>query len=374
LLAIAAFSEDTLANQNSDTSASKDALTVGIIGTGRPFKTEGSTGFGMSRSHARGYKLAGCKITALADVNPDNAKAFQADFGGDRIYTDYREMLRDGKLDIVSIATWPRLHHDMVIAAAEAGVRAIHCEKPMAPTFGESRAMVEACARHKVQLTFNHQRRFNPNFRKGRELLRDGAIGALQRIEASSGDLFDWGTHLFDIMNYFNDDHPAQWVIGQVELRGTRWVFDAPCEGQGISHFKYVNGTRGYLSTGHDQDTAGGVVRLFGSEGQISFPDHDGPMVRLWSRGKSDWEDIQTETAWAEGKPNAVALGVMDLVDALRTGREPELSGRRALAATEMIFATYESSRRGGRVDLPLTISDSPLQTMLDAAGMFQKK
>jgi UDP-N-acetylglucosamine 3-dehydrogenase len=305
------------------TSTSADALTVGIIGTGKPFQTQGSTGFGMSRSHARGYQLAGCKITALADLNPDNAKAFQADFGGDRIYTDYRKMLADGKLDIVSIATWPKLHHDMVIAAAEAGVRAIHCEKPMAPTFGESRAMVEACARHNVQLTFNHQRRFNPNFRKGRELLRSGAIGTLQRIEAATGNLFDWGTHWFDLMNFFNDDQPVQWVIG--------------------------------------------------SEGQMSFPDCDGPMVRLWNRGKTDWEDITTDTAWAEGKPNAVALGVMDLVDALRTGREPELSGKRALAATELIFGTYESARRRGRIDLPLTIADSPLQTMLNEAGITKK-
>jgi UDP-N-acetylglucosamine 3-dehydrogenase len=355
------------------TSTSADALTVGIIGTGKPFQTQGSTGFGMSRSHARGYQLAGCKITALADLNPDNAKAFQADFGGDRIYTDYRKMLADGKLDIVSIATWPKLHHDMVIAAAEAGVRAIHCEKPMAPTFGESRAMVEACARHNVQLTFNHQRRFNPNFRKGRELLRSGAIGTLQRIEAATGNLFDWGTHWFDLMNFFNDDQPVQWVIGQVELRGTHWVFDVPCEGQGLSHFKYANGVRGYLATGHDEDTVGGVVRLFGSEGQMSFPDCDGPMVRLWNRGKTDWEDITTDTAWAEGKPNAVALGVMDLVDALRTGREPELSGKRALAATELIFGTYESARRRGRIDLPLTIADSPLQTMLNEAGITKK-
>jgi hypothetical protein len=61
----------------------------------------------------------------------------------------------------------------------------------------------------------------------------------------------------------------------------------------------------------------------------------------------------------------AVGLGVVDLIDALKTGREPELSARRALAATELIFATYESSRRRGRVDLPLTIDDSPLLDML---------
>jgi hypothetical protein len=56
---------------------------------------------------------------------------------------------------------------------------------------------------------------------------------------------------------------------------------------------------------------------------------------------------------------------VLDLVDALKTGREPELSGARALRATELIFATYESSRWRGRVDLRLEIEDSPLLAML---------
>jgi hypothetical protein len=55
------------------------------------------------------------------------------------------------------------------------------------------------------------------------------------------------------------------------------------------------------------------------------------------------------------------------VVDALKTSREPELAGRKALQATELIFATYESSRRRARVDLPLEIEDSSLLSMLEA-------
>ena len=62
-----------------------------------------------------------------------------------------------------------------------------------------------------------------------------------------------------------------------------------------------------------------------------------------------------------------VTRGVLDLIDALAAGREPELSAARALRATELIFATYESSRRGARVELPLTIDDSPLIARLTA-------
>ena len=153
---------------------------VGFIGCGRPLRTDGATGFGMSHAHAQGYKASpDCVITALADISEENAKAFQETHGGERIYTDYHEMLKKEDLDIVSIATWPHLHAPMVIACAEAGVRAIHCEKPMATTYGDSKRMVEACDKHGVQLTFNHQRRFGKPYRKARELLREGAVGEL---------------------------------------------------------------------------------------------------------------------------------------------------------------------------------------------------
>ncbi|MCB0087294.1 MAG: Gfo/Idh/MocA family oxidoreductase, partial [Caldilineaceae bacterium] len=110
---------------------------VGIIGCGKPWRSEGATGFGMSHAHALGYiESPDAEIVALSDIVAENAKAFQELRGGDRIYTDYHEMLATEGLDIVSISTWPHLHAQMVVDCAEAGVRAVHCEKPMATTFG----------------------------------------------------------------------------------------------------------------------------------------------------------------------------------------------------------------------------------------------
>ena len=76
---------------------------------------------------AHGYTSSpDATIVALTDINLDNARAFQAMHGGERIYTDYQEMLAREQLDIVSICTWPQHHAPMVIAAAEAGVKTIH--------------------------------------------------------------------------------------------------------------------------------------------------------------------------------------------------------------------------------------------------------
>ncbi len=341
---------------------------VGIIGCGRPRGAEGATGYAMSRSHARGYLAsADAKIVALADISLENARAFQADLAGDRLYQDYHEMLAKEQLDIVSISTWPHLHAEMVIAAAQAGVKAIHCEKPMAVTYGDAVRMVKVCQEHGVQLTFNHQRRFGPPFRKAKELLKAGAIGQLIRLEASCDNMYDWGTHWFDMLFFYNDECPAEWVIGQIEPRGSKEIFAAPVEGQGICHWKYTNGVHGLMVTGFQ---AGWEAqnRLIGTEGVIEVGHSNDTPLRMWGRGQSQWQNIEVSCGLHHDE--YVKLGVLDLIDALKTGREPELAGRRALQATELIFATYESSRKRGRVDLPLQIEDSPFLSMLASGEM----
>lgn len=338
---------------------------VGIIGCGRPRNAEGSTGYGMSHAHALGYESSpDAEIVALADINLENARAFQAEHGGEHIYQDYREMLAQESLDIVSISTWPALHHDMVVAAANAGVRAIHCEKPIAPTYGEALNMVRVCEERGVQLTINHQRRFGAPFRKAKELLQDGAIGDLVRLEAHCGNIFDWGTHWLDMMFYYNDEAPAEWVIGQIEARGGTRVFGVPVEGQAISYFKFTNGVYAVLVTGAESRWSSSN-RLVGTDGTIEVGVDRDLSLRYWGQGQDCWQVVPLE----EGLHGTeyVRRGVLDLIDALKTGREPELSGRRALRATEIIFATYESSRRRGRVDLPLQITDSPLLSMIES-------
>ena len=340
------------------------SLRVGIIGCGRPWRSEGASGFGMAHAHAEGYKASpDTQIVALSDINLDNARAFQAEHGGEQIYADYHEMLERERLDIVSICTWPHLHAPMVISAAEAGVKAIHCEKPMAPTYGEAKRMVEVCRQRDVQLTFNHQRRFGAPFRMARDLLRSGAIGELARMEATCDNLFDWGTHWFDMFFFYNDETPVEWVLGQIEPRGSKTIFGVPVEGQGLSFFKYRNGVTGLLTTGFD--TGGKATnRVVGTDGVIEVGLGGSAPLRIWGKGQGGWRDIELPPG--EGKlGDVVGRGVLDLIDALKTGREPELSARKALQATELIFATYESSRKRGRVDLPLDIDDSPFLAMI---------
>ncbi|MGI8912544.1 MAG: Gfo/Idh/MocA family protein [Chloroflexota bacterium] len=348
---------------------------VAIIGCGRPIRTEGATGFGQSHLHARGYTATGkCDLVGLADISPANAEAFATEHGDPAhppaIYVDYQQMLAESKPDIVSICTWPHLHAPMTIACAEAGVRAVHCEKPMAPTWGEARCLAAACAKSGTQLTFNHQRRFEAPFRAAKRLLHEGVIGDLQRMEGNCSNLFDWGTHWFDMFEFYHDETPVRWVLAQIDHRVASKVFGVPIETQAVSLFQYQDRVLGQLFTGPDS-AIGCANRLLGTEGSIEvqprMPEGQRAPLRLRGKGDAGWVYPDISGDRLGGPTEGVSQGIIDLIAALEESREPELSAARALRATELIFASYESSRRRGRVDLPLTIDDSPLLAMLES-------
>ena len=318
-------------------------LRAGIIGCGK-----------RGRRHAMGYLASDqVELVACADPFAEARQGFAAEFGIPQSYDDYRRMLAEEKLDVVSICTWTGLHKEMIVDAAGSGVRAIHSEKPMATTWGDAKALYQACQDHGVVITFCHQRRFESSFVKAKQLLDAGEIGQLYRLEGGCHNMFDWGTHWFDMFFFLNDDEPAEWVIAQIDVAERREVFAVPVDTGGVSWVRFRNGVEGLLTTGSAM-MDGPRIRLLGSEGAIEIMGSDNAPVRIRRRGAGDWEPVTLDA----GVPAAQATtaSVQDLVEALQ--------------ATELIFATYESSRRRGLVTLPLDVDDSALLTMLET-GMI---
>jgi predicted dehydrogenase len=164
---------------------------------------------------------------------------------------------------------------------------------------------------------------------------------------------------------FYNDETPAEWVMGQIDLTGARTVFGVPVESSGVSYVKFSNDVHAVLSTGSDH---GGrcANRILGSDGVIEVGAKDGPRVRVLRGSGSGWEAPSLEGVVPPG--GDTVLSVLDAIDCLETGREPVLSSRKALQATELIFATYESARSRGRICLPLETEDSALIAMLGEA------
>ena len=348
-------------------------LKIGFIGTGHRAKQPGHMGYAMAYQHAEAYQdLESCELIACADIKPENAQAFADHYQLPNMYLSHAEMLEKEDLDIVSVCVWPKLHAQMVFDCVSAGVRAIHCEKPMADNWADARLMVEQCRASGIQLTFNHQRRFGLPFAKAKELLKNGEIGSLQRLEAACGDIFDYGTHYIDMFGFYNDDLSAKWVIGQIDYRKENLVFGAVVENQAIGYWEYENGVFGLIATGVGAKGIGAHNRLIGTDGMIEVGATDGSHLRIMRKNSSIWEIIDTNGENLHG-PNYIFRAIDNLVGSLENGVVPELDGKRALQATEIIFACYESSRRHARIDLPLTIDDNPLVSMIENGDLISE-
>ncbi len=352
------------------TDMNSSSVRVGFIGTGRADVARSGKGYAMAHEHARGYgALPQCQLTACADIVEDNARAFADKFGVPGVYTSYDEMLQHEQLDIVSICTWPFLHAPMTIAACRAGVRAVHCEKPMALTLGDAHAMSDAAQASGTKLTFNHQRRFGRLFVAVKELVEGGAIGQLKRIEASCGDLYDFGTHWVDMMCFWNRETPGEWVMAQIDRASDKRVFGAPVETSAVCLFGFANGVEGLVLTGDDAQTRPAFT-LHGDKGHIvvNWGGERGPIVELHPLGGAV-QAVEVGDDHLHG-PGYVERAIADAVRCLQSGEESQMSARHALHATEIVFGAYESSRRRGRVALPSGVSDSPLLSMIEGGQL----
>ena len=342
-------------------------LKVAIIGCGRPQSS--LHGFGMAHRHLAGYRASGrCALAAVADISAANAQAFVAEHNpAAAIFSDYRELMEKIHPDLVSVCLWPHLHAEAVGAIAPFRPRAILCEKPMDNHWDAALRMHEVCKQHGVLLAINHQRRFNLPIARARELLASGAIGRLLRLEGAWHNLADAGTHVLDLMFFFNGDTPADWVVGQIDVRDSTKAFGAINPGHGLTEFRFQNGVRALYRFGKDHAELGALLRIIGEDGVIEIL-FDAPWLRLRRAGQPAWEVIDTGENIHDDK--AIYRGIAEIIACLDTGAVPQLASERALRAAEVIFATYESSRRRARIDLPLPPCRCPMLSMIDSGEL----
>jgi predicted dehydrogenase len=157
-----------------------DNVKVGIVGLGL-----------VSSSHIKGFQAhPGAEVVAVCDLNEARAKAVAEEFGIEKYYTSFDEMLADPDINTVSIATPTFTHRPLAVAAAEAG-KHIMCEKPLALGIDDARAICEAAETNGVTLAVEESYVFMTSLLKARELIDAGAIGKPQQMRQRFGAWVD---------------------------------------------------------------------------------------------------------------------------------------------------------------------------------------
>lgn len=259
-----------------------DEVRWGIVGVGDVCEVKSAPAMNLV-PHSR--------LVAVMRRNEEKVKDYAQRHGIPKWYTDAKSLIEDSEVNAIYIATPPYMHLPYTEMAAKAG-KPVYVEKPMARTYEECQAMIEACEKAKVTLYVAYYRRALPHFVKIKELLNKGEIGKVRTVHiqmrqepepeiiaklennwrvipeiAGGGYFYDLASHQLDLLQFFFGKiiRAYGFSTNQAKLY--------PAEDLVVGSFAFENGVLGsgnwcFTSA---KETQVDRISIEGSKGQISF-------------------------------------------------------------------------------------------------------
>ena len=354
-------------------------LKVGIIGCG---------GIAEGKHLPALTEVKEVEIVAFCDVIEEKASMLAKKFGtaDAKVYTDYKELLKDNTIDVVHVLTPNKSHSFISVAALEAG-KHVMCEKPMAKTYAEAQKMLEAAKRTGKKLTIGYQNRQYPDNLYLKEVCEQGELGEiyyanahavrrravptwgvfLNEDEQGGGPLIDIGTHSLDLTLWFMDNYKPKSVkgvtykkLGGQKNAGNAWGDWNPdeftVEDSAFGFITMENGATivleaswalNTLDIGEAQTTLCGT--LAGADTR------DGLRINKIEHNKM-------VTVLPETKSGGVAfydgisfgphfLEARRWIDCILNDTEPFVKPEQAIVVTQILEAIYESAKTGKTIE-----------------------
>jgi predicted dehydrogenase len=302
-------------------------------------------------SHAGAYAHSDrFKLVSAADVSESARSAFGHRYPDVRTYASADALLAAGVPDCLSIATHADSHLPLVRAAVAAGVRAIWCEKPVAPTLHEGEAIVDCCRSAGVVLAVNHWRRWDTTHRNIERWLRSRAIGDVRQVICYYGaGIWNTGIHLFDLLEQWFG--PVAWLQSSEPLEANAADPDLDIMGGfeqgGRFACRALPVKQEYLMFSMD---------IFGSQGRLEVMTN-ADALRVWravpSPISSEYRVLtEVDETIPREKREFMMNTVADVARCLDGGCEPACGGEAALRALQCVLAAVRSSQTQQVVEL----------------------
>ncbi|HEV2126192.1 MAG TPA: Gfo/Idh/MocA family oxidoreductase, partial [Chloroflexota bacterium] len=249
-------------------------MKTGIVGCGK-----------RAHAHAEAALASGrIDLVACADIVVDQAHAFAAQYAIPRAYADMETMLREERLDLVILVTWPEQHLEQIRLACDLHVPAILCEKSLALSGEEGDEILRLVRASGTFLMEGLMYRHHPQIQKAKELVGEGAIGELGYIHAhfsapvnlasgasnwrnrpgAGGSMAAKGCYLVDALTFFADSAPVE-----VFARAT-----STPEGVEVAQtatMVFANGVTGHFESSHRVAWREHIT-LSGTKGTLIIP------------------------------------------------------------------------------------------------------
>ena len=323
-------------------------------------------------------------MVAFCDINRERAEKAAKDFGTPdaRIYTDYKELLKDESIEVVHVMTPNREHADISIDALYAG-KHVMCEKPMAKTAADALRMCEAAEATGKKLTIGYQNRFMPYSQYAKAYTESGAMGeiyyanafALRRratpnwgvfLDAEAqggGPIIDIGTHSLDLTLYLMNNYEPHMVVGKTHKKlehpeagniwGDKGVSTTELEESACAMIIMKNGATILLECSwalNIADPREAVCSLCGSKAGLDFKNGKVRINKV-ELGRQVITEVDTSSggvAFYDGasmKPEE--FEAKQWIDAVINDTDPVVLPRQALVVSQILEAIYISDKTG---------------------------
>ena len=332
-------------------------------------------GLGIGMAHCEGAALSeNADLVAVCDIDRARLDKLHGIYPEVTLYEDFEELLKDDRVDIISICLPSAMHADFAVRAMRAGKHVL-VEKPIDIT-PERAALIEQ-ARIETGMTCGivHQNRFSFNIAAIKRAVEEGRIGRLllgtfavkwyhdQKYYDrggwrgtwemdGGGSLMNQAVHTVDLM---------QWLMGEVEsVTSTMNIYNhnIKTEDMTASLITFKSGaTATFVSTTCAYPGICTEIDLYGTEGSIEA---DADLLKTWKMRDDEDEEEEEEMLARYGKGNRYAAeqnpGVLyghrhvveDIILAVRDGRDPEVMPADAMRAVKIVDAVYRSAKAGG--------------------------
>ena len=293
-----------------------------------------------------------------------------------RRYTDYKNMIEENDIDLISIATESGLHADIALYCIEHGIHVI-IEKPMAMCMQDAEKIINLSKKRGVKVAACHQNRFNIAVQKMREALESNRFGKLSHgsihvrwnrnknyytqapwrgtWKQDGGALMNQCIHGIDLLRWMLGDE-VESVYGV-----TRQQFHDYLEAEdvGLAVIKFKNGAIATIegTTNVYPKNLEETLYLFGENGTVKLGGKSTNNIDVWEFSKETKEDMKNK-GLQEATSNVYGNGhtslFSDMMEAIRDDRDPYVDAEAGMRALEMVLAIYKSQRTGEVVHLPL--------------------
>ncbi len=352
---------------------------IGIIGCG---------GIANGKHMPSLAQVEGVQMVAFCDLILEKAEKAAAKFGTPdaKVYTDYKELLKDETIEVVHVLTPNRAHADITVDALHAG-KHVMCEKPMAKTAADAKRMLDAAKETGKKLTIGYQHRQKVQSQYAKQYIDTGALGEiyyancyairrrgtpnwgvfLNEYEQGGGPIIDIATHSLDLTLYLMNNYEPAMVLGKTHKRlehpeaGNVWgdngVSTTPLEEAATAMIVMKNGATIMLETSWalntDSPIEEGSCRLCGTREGLSIINNNLKINKVEL-------DRQTETnvnlsaggvAFHSGASSSPAVTeARNWIASIVNDTAPVVLPEQAYVVSQILEAIYTSSKTGKAV------------------------